>query len=205
MHVDRLVPARVPASLYLAFFLSGSAAIIYQLIWQRVLSGVYGTNAEAVTTVVAAFMMGLGVGSLAGGWIVDRSGIPAATLFVLIELAIAACGWWSVPLFREVGAATVSVGPGAVWLVVGALLIVPTMLMGATLPILTAGTARVGQRQIGDAVGQLYAVNTLGAAAGSVMTVLVVAGALGQQGSAACAAALNVTSAGLVWATRRSW
>ena len=204
---DPLAPGRLPATLYLAFFLSGSAAIIYQLIWQRVLSGVYGTNVESVTTVVAAFMAGLGLGSLAGGWLADRSRVAPPTAFALIELAIGLFGWASVPLFREIGARTVHVNPALVWLIIGALLVVPTMLMGATLPILSQGAraATGGQTPIGQAVGRLYAVNTLGAAVGSVVTVLVIAGLFGQRGSAQCAAAFNLASAALVWVTRRSW
>jgi predicted membrane-bound spermidine synthase len=63
-------------ALHAAFFLSGAAAIIYQLIWQRVLLGLYGSSIESVTVVVTAFMVGLGVGSLAGGWIADRTELP---------------------------------------------------------------------------------------------------------------------------------
>ena len=50
--------------LYAVFLLSGLAALVYQLIWQRALFTIYGTNTESVTIVVAAFMMGLGLGSL---------------------------------------------------------------------------------------------------------------------------------------------
>ena len=50
------------------FVLSGFAALIYQVAWQRALFSVYGLNVESVTVVVTAFMLGLGVGSLAGGW-----------------------------------------------------------------------------------------------------------------------------------------
>jgi predicted membrane-bound spermidine synthase len=192
--------ARVPATLLVAFLLSGSAAIIYQLIWQRVLSGVYGTNVEAVTTVVAAFMMGLGTGSLIGGWLGDHSGLRPRVLFVVIELAIGLFGWLSVPLFREVGMRTVEAGPLQVWLVVGALLLVPTILMGATLPVLA--TAGGDTTPIGEAVGRLYAANTLGAALGCVLLVLVVAGTLGQRGATECAALLNVTAALLAWISR---
>lgn len=202
---SRPASSGAPAALYAAFFLSGSAAIIYQLIWQRVLSGVYGVTVEAVTTVVAAFMIGLGVGSLAGGWIAGRWPFHAPKLFVAAELAIGVFGWASVSLFRAVGAATLVAGPALTWLIVGGLLLLPTFLMGATLPVLTAGIAPGRNLSVGDAVGRLYAVNTLGAAAGSVITVLFVAGTFGQQGSALCAAMLNLIAAMLVWVTRRSW
>jgi predicted membrane-bound spermidine synthase len=202
----RLGSRRVPAPIYFAFFLSGSASVVYQLIWQRVLSGVYGTTIEAVTTVVAAFMAGLGLGSLAGGWLADNSRMSARTLFVIAELAIGLFGWVSVPLFREIGARTVDADPVFIWLIVGGLLLVPTMLMGATLPILTAGVEATteGHTPIGLAVGRLYAVNTFGAAVGCVATVVVIAGLFGQRGSVASAAILNLTAALLGWMPRRS-
>ena len=53
--------------LQLFFFLSGIPALIYQLIWQRALFAIFGSNIESVTLVVSSFMLGLGVGSLAGG------------------------------------------------------------------------------------------------------------------------------------------
>ena len=51
------------------FFFSGFPALIYQLTWQRELFRIFGVNSESVTIVVAAFMLGLGLGSLAGGWV----------------------------------------------------------------------------------------------------------------------------------------
>lgn len=53
--------------LYLLFFVSGAAALLYQVVWQRTLFAIYGINVESVTMVVTAFMLGLGLGSLAGG------------------------------------------------------------------------------------------------------------------------------------------
>src|SRR5438067_2281707 len=52
---------------HVVFILSGVSALIYQLVWQRSLMMIYGTNVESVAMVVAAFMLGLGLGSVAGG------------------------------------------------------------------------------------------------------------------------------------------
>jgi spermidine synthase len=193
-----------PPGLYVALFLSGAAAILYQLIWQRVLSGLYGTNVESVTIVVAAFMTGLGLGSLAGGWVADR--VPARSMyfFVVIEACIGIWGALSVPLFRLVGAATVGTPALLLWPLVGVLLFVPTALMGATLPILVAGVTH-DRQPIGPAIGFLSAANTLGSAFGAVATVLAVAGLFGQQGSATLAASLNGAAAVMGWhASRRA-
>ena len=56
------------------FFFSGFPALIYQLTWQRNLFLIFGVNIESVTIVVTAFMLGLGLGSLAGGWLSGRGG-----------------------------------------------------------------------------------------------------------------------------------
>jgi spermidine synthase len=58
------------------FFFSGFPALIYQLTWQRTLFLIFGVNIESVTIVVTAFMLGLGLGSHAGGWLSKRPGIP---------------------------------------------------------------------------------------------------------------------------------
>jgi predicted MFS family arabinose efflux permease len=63
------------------FFCSGMPALIYQIVWQRVLFSIYGVNAESVAVVVSAFMLGLGVGSLVGGWASTRYPQRAVALF----------------------------------------------------------------------------------------------------------------------------
>ena len=74
------------------FFFSGFPALIYQLTWQRALFRIFGVNIESVTIVVTAFMLGLGLGSLAGGWLSKRRGIPLLPLLAVIELLTGAFG-----------------------------------------------------------------------------------------------------------------
>src|SRR6201981_1597394 len=74
------------------FFFSGFPALIYQLTWQRALFRIFGVNIESVTIVVAAFMLGLGLGSLAGGWLSKRRAIPLLPLLAGIELLTGAFG-----------------------------------------------------------------------------------------------------------------
>src|SRR6202453_2299947 len=81
--------ARLPAwtrILCALFFFSGFPALIYQLTWQRALFRIFGVNIESVTIVVTAFMLGLGLGSLVGGWLSKRRGIPLLPLLATIEL-----------------------------------------------------------------------------------------------------------------------
>src|SRR3954466_12052272 len=68
------------------FFFSGFPALIYQLVWQRALFRIFGVNVESVTIVVTAFMLGLGLGSLAGGLLSKRRGIALLPLLAGIEV-----------------------------------------------------------------------------------------------------------------------
>src|SRR6266481_8651939 len=91
--------ARWTRVLCVLFFCSGFPALIYQLVWQRALFRIFGVNIESVTIVVTAFMLGLGLGSLAGGWLSKRRDIPLLPLLAAIELLTAAFGIFSLGIF----------------------------------------------------------------------------------------------------------
>jgi spermidine synthase len=95
---------------YLLFFLSGVPALLYQIVWQRALFTIYGVNIESVTIIVTVFMLGLGLGSLAGGWLSKRLSVPLLRLFAAIEAGIAVFGCVSMQLFRSVASLTVGAG-----------------------------------------------------------------------------------------------
>src|ERR1700679_4085867 len=94
------------AWVYSIFVLSGFSALLYQVVWQRSLFAIFGINVESVTVIVAAFMLGLGVGSLAGGEVSRDPKRPALLLFSLVELGIGVFGLLSLPLFHWVGSLT---------------------------------------------------------------------------------------------------
>ena len=190
------------AQLYAIFFVSGFAAILYQLIWQRALFTLYGTSSESVTVVVTVFMLGLGLGSLAGGALSRTARFPLPVLFAMAEVVIGAFGLASLPLFRWVASLTPAAAGMQVGLPAFALLLVPTLCMGATLPLLAAyAIARL--HSVGRALGMLYFVNTLGSAAGCVAAAAFAFGALGQSGSVLLAAAANFGAAAWVLAASR--
>ena len=83
------------------FFLSGIAALIYQVAWQRLLFGAFGVDIESVTIVVSTFMLGLGCGALWGGQIADRFGAYVITVFAFFEIGIGIFGITS-PYFDPV-------------------------------------------------------------------------------------------------------
>src|SRR5262249_6669660 len=123
--------------IFAAFFASGFAALIYQIIWQRALFTIFGINVEAVTVVVTGFLLGLGFGSLSGGWLSRTSTIPLLALFGLIEIAIGAFGAISLDVFQWAGTRTLHLSVIAAAAATLVLVIVPALFMGASLPMLT--------------------------------------------------------------------
>src|SRR5215510_1709614 len=86
----------------LAFFLSGAAALAYQVAWQRILALQTGVGLYSIAVIVAAFMVGLGLGSHLGAWASIRvSRSRALGLFAACELAIAAFGAVSCTLYYD--------------------------------------------------------------------------------------------------------
>jgi spermidine synthase len=172
------------------FFFSGFPALIYQLVWQRALFRIFGVNIESVTIVVTAFMLGLGMGSLAGGWLSKRRGIPLLPLLATIELLTAAFGILSLGIFDRVG--TLALGmplPLTATIALG-LVLIPTLLMGATLPVLVSHLAR-RSGNVGSSVGLLYYVNTLGAGAACLFCIVLLFPFMGMQGAIYVAVAMN--------------
>lgn len=186
------------AILHGVFILSGVSALIYQLVWQRALLTIYGSNVESVAMVVAAFLAGLGIGSLAGGWISKSSCAPLVLLFGLAELGVGAYGLVSLDLFEAVGAATSAQAHGLTTGVLAFLLVFfPTLLMGATLPMLVAHQVR-DTAHVGESVSRLYFVNTLGAALGACVAAKWLLGGFGMSGTVRIAACLNAVAAVMV-------
>jgi spermidine synthase len=189
---DRL--AQWTRVLCVLFFCSGFPALIYQLTWQRALFRIFGVNIESVTIVVTAFMLGLGLGSLAGGWLSKRRGIPLLPLLAAIELLTGAFGVFSLEIFDRVGELVVGLPLAATAAISLALVIVPTLLMGATLPVLVGHLVR-RSGQVGSAVALLYYVNTLGAGAACLACVALLFPLLGMQGAIYVAVGINVAVA----------
>src|SRR6266704_4116728 len=160
------------------FFLSGATGLVYELLWVRLLYQAFGSTIQSVTTVVAAYMGGLGLGAWLFGRYADRHPKPGA-LYGRLEIAIGAFGLVS-PLvlalahqvylgtagaFRLSGAASVGVRFG----LAAAVLLIPTTLMGGTLPVLTRAFMGRDRNELRRSLGLLYGVNTLGAVVGTAL------------------------------------
>jgi spermidine synthase len=186
-------PERAALPLVAACLLSGAAALVYQVLWTRQLTLLLGHTVAAVSTVLATFMGGLALGSALAARALPRTAPSARPgAYALLEFGIAGCALAFPFLLRT----------GLPPLVLGVLLLLaPTVLMGATLPLLTAlAGARV--ETAGRVAGTLYAANTLGAVAGSLACVFLLLPRLGVWRSTLLAAALNLAAAALVWRWR---
>jgi len=177
------------------FLLSGVAALIYQICWQRLLVIFVGGDIQSTTLIVTAFMLGLGTGYLVGGALADRQTVRRNLItFALLEIGIClwgyASGWIYYDfLWQYLG------GVGSSRVVTGFLLIVlllpPTFLMGMSLPVL----ARALTNSIAQAAGRislLYGMNTVGAALGAFITAWCLLPTMGITGGLRVAAAINL-------------
>ena len=185
---------------YLFFFVSGFPALLYQIVWQRALFTLYGVNIESVTMVVTAFMLGLGLGSLLGGIVSRSRQVPLLPIFGMVELLIASYGFFSLKVFHWAAEFTAGSPPLQTGLIALTLVVIPTVLMGSTLPILVSYAVRVS-RNVGTSVGALYAANTLGSASACFCAGLFLMRWLGESKTVALAAGLNA----LVGTTVLAW
>ncbi len=191
--------------LFALFAISGGSGLAFEIVWIRALGLQFGTTTPAISTVLAAFMGGLALGSLYFGARADRHPRPL-TLYRNIELGIAAAGL-AVSLvllhfdgfFGVLSTAIAAAGPLKVplrFLLFGGLLLLPTTLMGGTLPTLSRALVRSGVS--GRVVGLLYALNTAGAVVGVLLPDLLTIPALGLTATAGLATLGNLLVAALV-------
>lgn len=181
------------------FFLSGTSALIYQVLWLRLLGLVFGVTVYAASTVWAVFMAGLAIGSFAGGRLADRVKRPlvwlgAAEALIGITALLTPS---ALDLLQQLYAgvhASVRGSEGTLILVrllmSFAVLIVPSALMGATLPLVVKSSL-FGAQGLGVRIGVLYATNTAGAIAGSLAAGLIFIPRYGIHASFLIAAACN--------------
>jgi spermidine synthase len=187
------------ALLTLVFAITGFTALTLQVVWQRVIALHGGVDLYATTTVVAVFLGGLGLGSLVGGALADRLGPRrSVAAFAGANAGIAAFAvaspWLFYDLYRDLVPSLHGTLPSFAFHV--ALLIVPTTLMGVSLPLLARGLVE-RDAEIAAVVGRLYAVNTLGAAAGAAASGWYLLGTHGFVGTIRLAAAGNLAAAAL--------
>lgn len=181
------------------FFISGFSALIYQVCWQRLLFTGFGVDLTSITVIVSVFMAGLGVGAYFGGRIADKFSARLLIIFCLVELGIGCFGFISANLILLVQDALVQSGLVILTFATFLLLIFPTFLMGATLPILTSFFNRY-IANVGESIGTLYFYNTLGAAMGALTTGFILFNYLTLSQTIYLAASLNIFIAAVIFA-----
>jgi len=199
-------------AVYLLFFLSGAAALVYQVVWVRSLTLVFGGSHLAVTAVLTIFMAGLALGGWLLGRVVDRVPRPLR-LYGLLELGIAASALGFMGLmtiYPAVYAALARDRDDAVVYLFAvravfslAALIVPTALMGGTLPVLARFVSRQPETLRGS-LAFLYGLNTLGAVLGALLAGFVLLRLYSVSATLSVAIATNVVI-GLLGLALQGW
>lgn len=196
--------------LYGLFFLSGFAALLYQVIWQRLLVFYTGSDTVSISLIVSAFMTGLGLGYLVGGRLADRGTATQNLRYFLVAeagiMAFAALSKWILYDFLYINSPIDNDSPVIMYAVVFAVLLLPTFLMGFSLPALSRAF------QFGDGPAQaryislLYFVNTLGAAVGAFVTGFVLVRQMGYESSIWVGVVFNgLCVLGAWWLGRGGW
>lgn len=180
------------------FFGSGCAAMMYQIVWERMLFTSLGVDLLSVTIIVSVFMFGLGLGGVFGGRLADLYYQHLLYYYLGLEIVIAAYGLLSSKIIL-MGTALLGGNNHLLDMVVAFTLLAPaTLLMGATFPILVKYVDKTNNH-IGISVGNLYFANTLGAALGAYLVGFVLFYIMGMQAILYHAAGLNLAIAISVW------
>jgi len=188
------------AAVTVCFLCSGATGLIYQVLWTRILGLAFGHTVFAITTVLAAFMAGLGLGSYLFGGVADRSARPLR-LYGFFEIGIGVYALITPFLFSRAEDIYITLHRAfglsfftfslMQFLLIFLILLIPTTLMGATLPVLSKFFVR-SLEVLGGQVGRLYALNTFGAVLGTYAAGFHLIPTLGVQTTLLLAAIANI-------------
>ncbi|HWP22588.1 MAG TPA: fused MFS/spermidine synthase [Candidatus Binatia bacterium] len=188
------------------FFFSGAAGLIYQVVWTRMLTQIFGNTTYAIATVLSAFMAGLAIGSYWFGQIADR-GKNDFLLYGILEAGVGVYGFlvpWIFAVAQRIYGPIFVLNESypflfnlVLFFLSFVLLVFPTMLMGATLPVLSRFFVQ-SFAQFGRRVGDLYATNTFGAVIGCAAGGFVLIPTLGMRATVFVAAGVNLVIAVLI-------
>ena len=201
---DRNITVSLKMILFFAFFLSGMSGLIFQIVWVRMLTRYLGSTTSATATVLCVFMGGLALGAFASGKLADRYKNPLIG-YVILEVGIAAAALLAsftfISVFGQIYLKIYELfGNNGFYLIASRVLFsmlclfLPTVLMGATLPLLVAHVTRHNDH-FQQGVGRLYSVNTFGAVLGVLVAGFFLLGFFGETVSLLVAATLNFIAA----------
>ncbi len=187
---------------FLLFLFSGATSLVYEVIWLRQLILIFGSTQFATSTILSTFMGGLALGAFVAGRWLGRSSSPPLRIYGWLEIGI---GLYALtvpflfaslsPIYRALWNAGASESFTLLSLAkfagIAVVLLPPTVLMGASLPVLSREIADDPER-IGGTVGGLYAINTFGAVVGVFVAGFLAIPAIGSQGTLWVTAAVNL-------------
>jgi len=198
---------------FLLFFISGACGLIYQVVWTRIMTHIFGTTVFAISIVLTAFMSGLAIGSYFLGKGADKCENPLRR-YAYFEIGIGLTAVLTLFLMDRLN-------PLYLWLnntfgysfifftfirflVAFLILIIPTILMGATLPILSRFVIKE-MKKVGRNLGTLYSINTFGAVCGSLLTGFYLIGHIGIHLSIYVAVLLNIVVGLVAWVISKKY
>jgi spermidine synthase len=193
-------PIEMTRLLYFIFFVSGATGLVYEVIWIRITGLVFGNTSFSIATVLGAFMAGLAMGSWFLGTFADRYERPLK-LYGIMEILIGVTAglvpiafrltdnlYWNIaPNLASIPGADLFVRFSSSFII----MLVPTFLMGGTLPVLARFFVHSAD-EVESKLGALYALNTFGAAVGTLAAALVLIPRLGTQDTIAWMVSLNI-------------
>lgn len=152
--------------------LSGTASLTYQVVWVRLLGLSMGSTSASISTVLAAFFLGLALGSYLAERI-TRNRIHNLKVYLILESVIGIAGMLLLPVLLNLDYLVTSMpqlaaGLGFKFFISIVLLSIPTICMGATFPVMASILIRK-QNEVGLRMGQLYSLNTAGAVCGAAL------------------------------------
>ena len=189
------------------FLISGFSGLVYEIVWTRIFGLIFGNTTLAISTVLAAYMLGLALGGLLSGRFADRLKSPlkvyalletgiglSALLIPLLRDPVEQLFIVLYPLFRELPVYFILIKFCSAFL----LMLPATFLMGGTLPVLSRVFIHQ-EKSMGTGIGVLYGINTLGAVLGTFATAFILIRSLGINGSIGLAALLNLIIAAVAF------
>jgi len=208
-HEAGLSPHLLRLAVIALFLFSGATALVYEIIWVRYLGLAFGSTTYSITTVLAAFMGGLALGSLWIGRLADRPGQRPLRIYAILEAGIGLFGLlsplifhffltWGPGLLPEAALLDASSGLALKFTVGFVLLLLPTTLMGGSLPALSRFLIRHPDGIKRD-LGLLYSINTLGAVAGAALAGFLLLFTLGLTGTLLATGMVNLIIAAIAW------
>ena len=197
--MSRLIP--------LFLLLSGIASLTYQVTWVRLLGHSMGSTSAAISTVLAAFFLGLALGSYSAEKI-TRNRINDLRVYIILELVIGLSGLLLLPVLLNLDSVMAQLPAygstlTAKFLIAMILLAVPTICMGATFPVIAAILIRKSA-DVGGGLSALYSINTAGAVLGAGLSGFVFIPQWGLDGAIYIAFALNMAIAAMAWGLNRN-